>query len=114
MVEKAAGPAARAGIQRGDVVIAVNGKPVKSVEELRKAAEHGKGQRGAPRASAARTASSCRSRLVNQGNQRALPAVAIGLHQIPEAGDRQRPSPRIQWVSPRAIRPPSLGHGSFP
>jgi len=35
LVEGASGPAARAGIQPGDVVIAVNGTPVGSVEQLR-------------------------------------------------------------------------------
>ena len=34
VVESAAGPAARAGIQTGDVILALNGTPVKSVEEL--------------------------------------------------------------------------------
>jgi len=34
MVEGASGPAARAGIQPGDIVLAVNGAPVKSVEAL--------------------------------------------------------------------------------
>jgi serine protease Do len=37
MVENASGPAARAGIRRGDVVVSVNGKPVKNAEELRSA-----------------------------------------------------------------------------
>jgi serine protease Do len=35
VVEEAEGPAARAGIQAGDVVLAVNGTRVTSVEELR-------------------------------------------------------------------------------
>jgi serine protease Do len=35
VVEQAAGPAAKAGIRRGDLVTAVNGQAVKSVEELR-------------------------------------------------------------------------------
>ena len=43
VVERASGPAARAGIQRGDVVVAVNGKQVKSAEELRSAAAKAKG-----------------------------------------------------------------------
>jgi serine protease Do len=43
VVEKASGPAARAGIQRGDVVVAVNGKRVKTAEELRSAAAKTKG-----------------------------------------------------------------------
>jgi serine protease Do len=43
VVEKASGPAARAGIQRGDVVVAVNGKRVKNAEELRLAAAKAKG-----------------------------------------------------------------------
>jgi serine protease Do len=34
LVEQAAGPAARAGIQPGDIVISVNGTPIKSVEQL--------------------------------------------------------------------------------
>jgi serine protease Do len=43
VVESASGAAARAGIRAGDVVTAVNGRPVKSVEELRAAAEKSKG-----------------------------------------------------------------------
>jgi serine protease Do len=43
VVEKASGPAARAGIQRGDVVVAVNGKRLKSAEELRAATAKAKG-----------------------------------------------------------------------
>jgi len=43
VVEKASGPAARAGIQRGDVVVAVNGKRVKTAQELRSAAAKTKG-----------------------------------------------------------------------
>jgi serine protease Do len=43
VVENATGAAARAGIRAGDVVTAVNGRPVKSVEELRTAAEKAKG-----------------------------------------------------------------------
>jgi serine protease Do len=42
-VENASGAAARAGIRTGDVVTAVNGQPVKSVDELRSAAEKSKG-----------------------------------------------------------------------
>src|SRR5438105_9496543 len=43
VVEKASGAAARAGIRTGDVITAVNGKQVKSVAELRAAAEKRKG-----------------------------------------------------------------------
>jgi serine protease Do len=35
VVERVTGPAAKAGIRRGDLVTAVNGRPVKSVEDLR-------------------------------------------------------------------------------
>jgi len=35
VVEGVSGPAARAGIQPGDVVLSVNGTPVQSVEQLR-------------------------------------------------------------------------------
>ena len=35
VVEDASGPAARAGLQQGDVILALNGKPVNSAEELR-------------------------------------------------------------------------------
>jgi serine protease Do len=43
VVEKAAGPAAQAGLQRGDVVLAANGAPVSSVDDLRNAVEKSKG-----------------------------------------------------------------------
>jgi serine protease Do len=43
VVESASGAAARAGIRAGDVVTAVNGRPVKSADELRTAAEKSKG-----------------------------------------------------------------------
>jgi serine protease Do len=39
LVEQAQGPAARAGVQKGDVILGVNGKPVKSVEELKAAVD---------------------------------------------------------------------------
>lgn len=43
LVENVAGPAARAGIQAGDVVLSINGTPVNSVEQLRSlAAKSGK------------------------------------------------------------------------
>jgi serine protease Do len=35
VVEDASGPSALAGIQRGDVILSLNGKPVNSVEQLR-------------------------------------------------------------------------------
>jgi len=35
LVENVAGPAARAGIEPGDVLLAINGKPVQSVEEVK-------------------------------------------------------------------------------
>ncbi len=35
LIENATGPAARAGIEAGDVLIAINGKPVTSVEQVR-------------------------------------------------------------------------------
>ena len=35
MVEEAGGPAARAGVQPGDVLLAINGTPVKTVEQVR-------------------------------------------------------------------------------
>ena len=35
LVQNVTGPAARAGLQPGDVVLSVNGSPVQSVEQLR-------------------------------------------------------------------------------
>ena len=43
LVQQASGPAARAGIRAGDLITMVNGQPVKSVDDLRKAAEKAKG-----------------------------------------------------------------------
>ena len=57
VVERASGPAADAGIQPGDVVLAANGAAVTSAEELRAAVEKSKGhvalliQRGDARSS---------------------------------------------------------------
>jgi serine protease Do len=39
LVEQAAGAAARAGIRRGDIILSVNGTPVRSIEDLKTAAE---------------------------------------------------------------------------
>jgi serine protease Do len=35
VVEQAGGPAAQAGIEAGDVLVAINGKPVQSIEQIR-------------------------------------------------------------------------------
>ncbi|HXE38583.1 MAG TPA: PDZ domain-containing protein, partial [Azonexus sp.] len=35
LVQKVSGPAARAGIQPGDIIVSVNGEPVKGAEQLR-------------------------------------------------------------------------------
>jgi serine protease Do len=43
IVERASGPAAEAGIQPGDVVIAANGASITSAEDLRGAVEKSKG-----------------------------------------------------------------------
>jgi serine protease Do len=42
VVEQAAGAAARAGIRAGDIILAVNGKPVRSVDELKSAIKDSK------------------------------------------------------------------------
>ena len=41
LVEDVDGPAARAGVRPGDVILGVNGKAVKSVAELRNATDKG-------------------------------------------------------------------------
>ncbi len=42
VVEAASGPAAKAGLRRGDLITAVNGQAVKSVEEFRALVEKSK------------------------------------------------------------------------
>lgn len=44
VVENVAGPAAAAGVRRGDIILGVNGKPVKSVDDLKEAARKTKGK----------------------------------------------------------------------
>ena len=46
VVEQAGGAAAKAGVRKGDVILGVNGKPVKSVDELKSAID-GAGQQAA-------------------------------------------------------------------
>jgi serine protease Do len=43
VVERSTGPAADAGIQPGDVVLAANGAPISSADQLRGAVEKSKG-----------------------------------------------------------------------
>jgi len=43
MVEQAEGAAARAGVQAGDVILALNNQPVKSVDQLRKLVDKSRG-----------------------------------------------------------------------
>jgi serine protease Do len=43
LVENATGPAAKAGIQAGDVILGVNTQPVKNLEQLRQAVDKAKG-----------------------------------------------------------------------
>src|SRR2546427_8843205 len=43
LVEQSEGPAARAGVQAGDVILAFNNQPVKSVEQLRRLVDRSRG-----------------------------------------------------------------------
>ena len=63
LVEQASGPAARAGINPGDVVLAINGKPVTSVEQVRSVIE------GKPKSVAL---------LIERGGERIFVPVSLG------------------------------------
>src|SRR5579863_8553333 len=63
VVERASGPAADAGIQAGDVVLAANGAPVDNAEELRGAVEKSKGHV---------------ARLIQRGDTRLFVPVRVG------------------------------------
>jgi serine protease Do len=39
LVEEVQGPAAAAGVQPGDIILGVNGSPVKSIDDLKNAAK---------------------------------------------------------------------------
>jgi len=43
LVEQSEGPAARAGVQAGDVILAFNNQPVKSVDQLRRLVDRSRG-----------------------------------------------------------------------
>jgi len=43
-VQQAKGPAAKAGLRAGDVIVAVNGQPTRTVDELRKQVGDAKGK----------------------------------------------------------------------
>jgi serine protease Do len=44
VVQQASGPAAKAGLRAGDVIVAVNGQPMRTVDELRKQVNDAKGK----------------------------------------------------------------------
>ena len=44
LVQQANGPAAKAGLRAGDVIVAVNGQPTRTVDELRKQVSDAKGK----------------------------------------------------------------------
>ena len=44
VVQQASGPAAKAGLRAGDVIVAVNGQPTRTVDELRKQVNEAKGK----------------------------------------------------------------------
>ena len=44
MVENVEGPAQEAGVQPGDIILGVNGKPVKTLDDLRSAAKKRNGK----------------------------------------------------------------------
>jgi len=43
LVEQSEGPAARAGVQAGDIILALNNQPVKSVDQLRRLVDRSRG-----------------------------------------------------------------------
>lgn len=63
LVEQVGGPAARAGVERGDVLLAINGKPVQSIEQVKSALQ------GKPKSVAL---------LIQRGNDRIFVPVNLG------------------------------------
>ena len=63
LVEQVGGPAARAGVERGDVLLAINGKPVQSIEQIKGALA------GKPKSVAL---------LIQRGNDRIFVPVSLG------------------------------------
>ena len=71
VVEDVGGAAARAGIQAGDVLLAINGKPVQSVEQVKERHRRQAEERGP--AGAARRREDLRA---GEGRLRTIPGVA--------------------------------------
>jgi hypothetical protein len=72
VIENVAGPAARAGIETGDVLLAINGRPVTSIDQVKSVLAGKPQERCAAGATRRATRSSCRSSSAEESHTEVL------------------------------------------